>query len=216
MNASPATRSPHRFRYETERPPMTASSLRKLALGTLLSACVGFAAAAAPALKAGVFDPPRQAPDFSLQGTNGQALKLSQYRGKVVLLAFGYSHCLSVCPVTLHTFAQTLRQMGAAAAAVQIVYVTVDPQRDTPANLKAFVGGFDPRIIGGTGTEQQLAQVRKDYGVSATRIPDGNSYMYDHSSSIYLIDRAGRIRALMPYGHSPDDFAHDLRLLLGE
>jgi protein SCO1/2 len=195
---------------------MTASSLRKLALGTLLSACVGVAAAAAPALKAGVFDPPRQAPDFSLQGTNGQALKLSQYRGKVVLLAFGYSHCLSVCPVTLHTFAQTLRQMGAAAAAVQIVYVTVDPQRDTPANLKAFVGGFDPRIIGGTGTEQQLAQVRKDYGVSATRIPDGNSYMYDHSSSIYLIDRAGRIRALMPYGHSPDDFAHDLRLLLGE
>jgi len=195
---------------------MTGRSLRKLALGAVTAAYMTAAAASAPAFKAGVFDPPRQAPDFSLQGTNGQGLQLSQYRGKVVLLAFGYSHCLSVCPVTLHTFAQTLRQMGAAAAAVQIVYVTVDPQRDTPANLKAFVGGFDPRIIGGTGTEQQLAQVRKDYGVSATRIPDGNSYMYDHSSSIYLIDRAGRIRALMPYGHSPDDFAHDLRLLLGE
>ena len=136
----------------------------------------------------------------------------------MVLLAFGYSHCLSVCPITLHTFAQTLRQMGTAAAGVQIVYVTVDPQRDTPAKLQAFVGGFDPRIIGGTGTETQLAQVRKDYGVSATRIPDpdGKSYMYDHSSSIYLIDRTGRIRALMPYGHTPDDFIHDLRILLGE
>jgi protein SCO1/2 len=195
---------------------MTRRTLRKLALGALLSGCVAVAAASTPPFKAGVFDPPRQAPDFSLQGSNGQELRLSQYRGKVVLLAFGYSHCLSVCPITLHTFAQTLRQMGPAAARVQIVYVTVDPQRDTPAKLKAFVGSFDPRIIGGTGTEMQLAQVRKDYGVSATRIPDGNSYMYDHSSSIYLIDRVGRLRALMPYGHTPDDFANDLRILLGE
>jgi len=195
---------------------MIRRSLRKMVLGALLSACVAAAAASAPTFKAGVFDPPRQAPDFSLQGSNGQELRLSQYRGKVVLLAFGYSRCLSVCPITLHTFAQTLRQMGTAAAGVQVVYVTVDAQRDTPAKLKAFVGSFDPRIMGGTGTEKQLAQVRKDYGVSATRIPDGNSYMYDHSSSIYLIDRVGRIRALMPYGHTPDDFANDLRILLGE
>jgi protein SCO1 len=195
---------------------MTGRSLRKLVLGALLSAGIAAAAASAPAFKAGVFDPPRQAPDFSLQGSNGQALRLSQYRGKVVLLAFGYSHCLSVCPITLHTFAQTLRQMGTAAAGVQVVYVTVDPQRDTAAKLRAFLGSFDPRMIGGTGTELQLAQVRKDYGVSATKIPDGNSYMYDHSSSIYLIDRVGRLRALMPYGHPPDDFANDLHLLLGE
>jgi protein SCO1 len=195
---------------------MISRSLRKPALGALLSVCVAAAAASAPAFKAGVFDPPRQAPDFSLQGSNGQELKLSGYRGKVVLLAFGYSRCLSVCPITLHTFAQTLRQIGTAAASVQVVYVTVDAEHDTPAKLKAFVGGFDPRIIGATGTEKQLAQVRKDYGVSATRIPDGNTYMYDHSSFIYLIDRGGRIRALMPYGHPSDDFAHDLRILLGE
>ena len=195
---------------------MIGAALRKLALGVLLSAGVAAAATPTPAFKAGVFDPPRQAPDFTLQGTNGQALRLSDYRGKVVLLAFGYSHCLSVCPITLHTFAQVLRQMSTAAAGVQVVYVTVDPQRDTAATLKAFVGGFDPRIIGGTGTEPQLAQVRKDYGVSATRIPDGHSYMYDHSSSIYLVDRAGRLRALMPYGHPPEDFVHDLRILLGE
>jgi protein SCO1/2 len=195
---------------------MTRRFLRNLALAALLSAYAAVSAAATPAFKAGVFDPPRQAPDFALQGSNGQPLRLSQYRGKVVLLAFGYSHCLSVCPITLHTIAQTLRQMGTAAAGVQVVYVTVDPQRDTAAQLKAFVGSFDPRIIGGTGTEQQLAQVRKDYGVTATRIPDGNSYMYDHSSSIYLIDRVGRIRALMPYGHTPDDFTNDLRILQGE
>src|SRR3984957_15945947 len=183
MNALPATRSRRRFHYEQRRRPMTGRGLRKLMLGTLLSACIPPGGAPAPAFKAGVFEPPRQAPDFSLQGSNGQELRLSQYRGKVVLLAFGYSHCLSVCPITLHTFAQTLRQMGTAAAGVQVVYVTVDPQRDTVAALHAFVASFDPRIIGGTGTETQLAQVRKDYGVSATRIPDpdGKSYMYDHS-----------------------------------
>jgi protein SCO1/2 len=195
---------------------MIGRSLRQLALGAGLSACVAVAGAAAPAFKAGVFDPPRAAPDFALQGTNGQQLRLSHYRGKVVLLAFGYSSCQSVCPVTLSTFAQTLRRMGPAAAGVQVVYVTVDPGRDTPTHLKAFLDNFSPAFIGGTGTEPQLQQVRKDYGVSATRIPDGNTYMYDHSSFIYLIDRVGRIRALMPYGHPPEDFAHDLRILLGE
>jgi protein SCO1 len=194
---------------------MTGKGVRTLLLAAVLAAGVAVATAAAPVFKAGVFDPPRPAPDFTLQGTNGQELKLSQYRGKVVLLAFGYSHCLSVCPITLHTFAQALRQLGTAAAGVQVLYVTVDAERDTPEKLKTFVGSFDPRIIGGSGTERQLAQVRKDYGVTATRIPDGNSYMYDHSSSIYLIDRAGRIRALMPYGHPPEDFVNDVRLLQG-
>ncbi len=188
--------------------------LRPLALVALLSAWMS--AAAAPAFKAGVFDPPRQAPDFTLQGTQGQEFKLSQYRGKVVLLAFGYSHCQSVCPITLNTFAQALHAMGPAAAGVQVVYVTVDAGRDTPARLKTFLDNFSQTFIGGTGTEKQLQQVRKDYGVSATRIPDGKDYMYDHSSFIYLIDRVGRIRALMPYGHPPEDFAHDLRILLGE
>ena len=195
---------------------MMGASLRRLVQGAVLSAYVAAATAAAPGFKAGVFEPPRQAPDFSLQGTNGQEFKLSQYRGKVVLLAFGYSRCQSVCPITLNTFAQALRGMGPTAAGVQVVYVTVDPEHDTPAHLKAFLDNFSQSFMGGTGTEKQLQQVRKDYGVSATKIPDGKNYMYDHSSFIYLIDRLGRIRALMPYGHPPDDFVHDLRILLGE
>ncbi len=192
------------------------TGVRALGLAVLLFAWISLAAAAAPVFKAGVFDPPRLAPDFSLQGTDGRPLELSQYRGKVVLLAFGYSSCQSVCPITLTTFAQALHGMGSAASAVQVVYVTVDPERDTPAKLKTFLDHFSQAFIGGTGTEKQLQQVRKDYGVSATKIPDGKSYMYDHSSSIYLIDRAGRIRAMMPYGHPADDFVHDLRILLGE
>jgi protein SCO1/2 len=185
----------------------------------LLLVCMGLAGAAVAAtggFKSGVFDPPRQAPEFSLQGTDGQTLNLNRYRGKVVLLAFGYSSCTAVCPVTLHTFALTVRKLGAAAAGIQVVYVTVDPQRDTPARLKQFLANFDPTFIGGTGTEQQLGQVQKDYGVSAKKLPYENTYVYDHSSFTYLLDRSGRIRALMPYGHSADDFVNDLNILLRE
>jgi protein SCO1/2 len=194
---------------------MLTRSLRQVALAALIAVATA-ASASVPAFKAGVFDPPRQAPDFTLQGTNGQPFRLGDYRGKVVLLAFGFSHCQSVCPITLNTFAQTLHEMGTAAADVQVVYITVDAKRDTPARLKTFLNNFSQTFMGGTGTEKQLQQVRKDYGVSATKIGDGDDYMYDHSSFIYLIDRAGRIRALMPYGHPPDDFAHDLRILLRE
>jgi len=168
----------------------------------------------APALKAGAFDPPRGAPDFSLQGTDGDELKLSRYRGKVVLLAFGYSSCPSICPTTLATFARARRELGAAAQEVQIVYITVDPEQDVPERLKSFVAGFDPTFVGGTGTPAQLAAVRESYGISARKIPFGNTYAYTHSSFTYLIDRTGLIRAMMTYGHSADDYVHDLRILL--
>ena len=173
-------------------------------------------AAAPAAFKAGTFDPPRPAPDFSLQGSDGQELRIGRFRGKVVLLAFGYSSCTAVCPVTLATFAAARRKLGATAADIQVIYVTVDPQRDGPERLKRFLGTFDHTFIGGTGSEAQLAAVREAYGVTAKKIPYENSYTYAHSSFTYLIDRRGRIRALMPYGHSPDDYANDLTILLKE
>lgn len=179
----------------------------------LLEPC---AAGAAAAFKAGTFDPPRLAPDFALQGSDGHALRIDRFRGKVVLLAFGYSSCTEVCPVTLATFAAARRKLGAAATDVQVVYVTVDPQRDVAARLKRFLASFDETFIGGTGTEAQLAAVRTDYGASAQKIPYRDSYAYAHSSFTYLIDRRGRIRALMPYGHSPDDYVNDLSILLRE
>lgn len=172
---------------------------------------------AAGTLKAGTFDPPRLAPDFALQGSDGRELRMSTYRGKVVLLSFGFTSCADVCPTTLGTLAQTRRNLGANAANVQVVYITVDPERDDTGKMKAYLRGFDPAFVGGSGTPAQLAAVRKDYGVSAEKkvFPDGG-YIYAHSSFVYLIDRAGRIRALMPYGHSPDDYVHDLTILLKE
>ena len=197
---------------------MTRGLMSALTALLLLTSSTGAGAAnGTPAsLKAGVFDPPRQAPEFSLLASNGGTLSIGNFHGKVVLLAFGFTSCTAVCPTTLNTFAQARRLMGAAAADVQVVYITVDPGRDDTARLQKYLGAFDRTYVGGTGTEQQLAAVRKSYGVSAQKHNAGDNYTYEHSSFTYLIDRAGRIRALMPYGHSPDDYVHDLAILLKE
>jgi protein SCO1/2 len=165
-------------------------------------------------LKAGVFAPARMAPDFSLTGSNGAQLKLSSYRGQVVLLAFGFTSCPDVCPTTLGVLAQARKLLGPDAGAVKVIYVTVDPERDDAKRMRTYLAAFDPTFLGATGSAQQLASVRKDYGITADRKTAGNSYVLAHSSSTYLIDRAGKLRAMMPYGRSAEDYAHDLKLLL--
>jgi protein SCO1 len=167
-------------------------------------------------LVAGVFSPPRLAPDFSLSGSNGSELKLRSYRGKVVVLAFGFTSCPDVCPITLATLAQARKKLGAEGDEVQVVYVTVDPERDDAGRMRTYLASFDPTFVGGTGTAERLGAVQKEYGIIATRHALGASYVYAHSSFTYLIDREGRLRALMPYGHSADDYVHDLRILMAD
>jgi protein SCO1/2 len=192
--------------------PLMIRALLLLSLALFGSA----AAAADDALIAGVFNPPRLAPDFTLRGSDGAELKMSRYRGKVVLLAFGYSSCEAVCPITLGVLAQARKKLDVAAGQLQVIYITVDPDRDDAARMRTFLGAFDPSFIGGTGTPSQLAAVRTDYGISVSaKMPvPGGGYALNHSSFIYLIGRSGKLRALMPYGHGPDDFVHDVRILL--
>jgi protein SCO1/2 len=173
------------------------------------------ATATEPALIAGVFSPARPAPEFRLQGSDSKPLLLSHYRGKLVLLSFGYTSCADVCPVTLSVLAQARRLLSDAAGEVQVIYVTVDPERDTAARLHGFLAAYDPKMIGGTGSSEQLAAVQRDYGIAVgPKIPMSSGYALSHSSYTYLIDRQGSLRALMPFGHTAADFAHDLRLLL--
>lgn len=172
--------------------------------------------AGAPALKAGTFDPPRAAPDFSLQSSDGGKLALRDYRGKVVVLGFGFTSCTQVCPVTLATLALAHRKLGAAAAGVQVVYITVDPERDDPLRMQKYLHAFNPTFVGGTGRADELAAVRKNYGVSAEKHGTGSTYTVAHSSFTYLVDRRGQLRALMPYGRAADDYVHDLGILLAE
>lgn len=185
----------------------------------LLAMTIAFSAQAADTLglKAGVFDPPRMAPDFTVRGSDGKDLKLSQYRGKLVLLEFGYTSCVDVCPVSLGMLAEARRQMGAQASQLQVIYVTVDPERDTPDRMRNYLRAFDPTFIGATGTPQQMARVRQDYGITATKkMIDGSKtdYTVGHSSYLYFVDRKGSLRALLPFGRTAADVVHDATLLL--
>ncbi len=185
---------------------------RQLLVGLLLAAPA--LAAPTPALKAGVFDPAQAAPEFKLRGSDGSDLTLARYRGKLVLMAFGFTSCAAVCPTTLATLAQVRKALGADAADMQVVFVTVDPERDDAAQLKAYLAAFDTGFVGATGKPEVLAAVRKAYGVTATKMAVGSSYAVDHSSSTFLIDRDGRLRALMPFGREARDYVHDIKLLL--
>jgi protein SCO1/2 len=185
-----------------------------LLVSLLGSTSFAFAAADSTRLKAGVFSPPAPAPEFALRGSDGSALSLARYRGKLVVLSFGFTNCAEVCPVTLATLAQARKNLGASAAEMQVVYVTVDPERDNAERMKSYLLNFDPSFVGATGQPEALAAVRKNYGIVANRVASAGGYAVDHSSSVYLIDRAGKLRAMMPYGHAAADYVHDLQLLL--
>jgi protein SCO1/2 len=189
--------------------------IRRLSLLLVFATAVAFAAPARDSLKAGVLTPVMAAPALALQGTDGKPLSLDRFRGKVVLLAFGFSNCGEVCPITLATLAGARKKLGADASDVQVVYVTVDPERDTAAQMKKFLSAFDATFVGGVGTRREIDVAQASYGISSTKnVNADGSYTIGHSSSIYMIDRAGGLRAVMPYGHTVDDFVHDLKILL--
>jgi protein SCO1/2 len=201
---------------------MTGRRFPSLAAGLLLAVLVAGAAAMlvtrepaqAEQMSAGAFDPPHTAPDFALQGSDGSEVTLARHRGKVVLLTFGFTHCAAVCPTTLATLAQARGGLGEGAELAQVIFVTVDPDRDNATHMREYLAAFDPSFIGATGDPAVLAQVREDYGVTAVREGTGSDYAMAHTSSIFLIDRDGKLRAMMPFGHEAADFVHDLEILL--
>jgi protein SCO1/2 len=147
------------------------------------------------------------AADFTLQDAGGAPWSLAAQRGKAVVLTFGYTHCTDTCPATLAKLAQATRALGTRAADVEVAFVTVDPQRDTPAILRAYLQKFDPRFVGLTGTPQQVAAVEQAYHVWAQRIPGkrGNDNYDDaHSSAIFFIDARGNTTALHDGNDSVD------------
>ena len=154
--------------------------------------------------------------DFALTDDAGKAVTGADFRGKVVLLYFGYTHCPDVCPLTLAQLHVTMQRLGSVADGARILFVSVDPTRDTPPVLKAYVNAFDPRAVGLTGSPRAVEALSKRYRSAFTREPatrDG-AYEVSHSSAIYVFDRAGHARVLATPNATQDDLVHDLHLLL--
>jgi protein SCO1/2 len=161
--------------------------------------------------------PPPPPMDFTLKAPDGSEFRLSQYRGKVVILSFGYTFCPDVCPTTLVELSQVRARLGEAAKRVQVAFITLDPRRDTPERLRLYTTAFDPSFIGLTGNDEQLAQVQRMYGVVAEKQEvSGTSadYLIAHSAYTYVLDPAGRLRLLFPFGLSIEEMADDIVQLL--
>ena len=157
-----------------------------------------------------VIEPPAPAAEINLTDDNGQPFRLSNLRGKVVLLYFGYTNCPNECPVTMAHLRLAVRLIGSRAENVQVVMVTTDPARDTPDAMKAFLDKFNSNFLGLPGTPDELAKVWKDYSV--TVLDNGET----HSSFTYVIDQNGNIRLTFLPNTLPEDIASDLKILLAE
>jgi len=156
--------------------------------------------------------------DFALTDPKGHVRTLKDFRGKVVALFFGYTHCPDVCPTTLSEFAMALRQMGDEAKRVQVLFVTVDPERDTPELPAHYVPAFNPTFLGLYTDPKSLATLAAEFKVVYQKHPgnDPKNYLIDHSAGTYVFDPRGRLRLLIPYGSNPQNIAADLHTLLNE
>ncbi|EGF92189.1 SCO1/SenC family protein [Asticcacaulis biprosthecium C19] len=146
---------------------------------------------------------------FTLTDQNGQVVTEAALNGKWTAVFFGYTYCPDFCPLTLQALAQVQTQLGGKAKDFQIVFISVDPARDTPASLKAYLdsGGMPKGAIGLTGTPDQVASVVKAYRTTASKVGEGDAYTYQHTTAVYLMDPRGRYNSSYAYGLSPAEMA---------
>lgn len=165
-----------------------------------------------------LIDPPIPAADFQLTDQHGQHFRLSEQRGKVVLIFFGYIHCPDVCPVTLSEFKQIKQRLGDQAEKVRFVFITVDPERDSTEKVRAHMANFDPSIVGLTGERSELEAVWSSYGVYQEKVDTGSAtgYLVDHTARVYAIDRHGNWRLTYPFGMEVEKLEKDVAHLVRE
>ena len=153
---------------------------------------------------------------LELADTGGTVRRLSDFRGKAVVIFFGFTHCPDVCPTTLADLSRVMEELGPEANRVQVLFVTVDPERDTPEDLGKYVHAFDPRFIALRGDPEATQRVAKDFKIYYEKRKQGDSYTVDHSAQSYVFDPQGRLRLLVRPQGIAADLPDDLRTLLKE
>ena len=189
-------------------------SLGALALAALFS--LGACSPDKPAFKGVDITGAEYAKDFALSDARGQVRSLKDFAGRVVVVFFGYTQCPDVCPTTLQELLDVRRLLGADGEKLQAVFITVDPERDTPELLKAYMANFDPSFVALRPTPEQLQPLLKDFKIYAKKVEgkSATSYTMDHSAQSYLYDPQGRLRLYNRYGSGAQAVADDARLLL--
>jgi len=154
--------------------------------------------------------------ELALPDVDGRVRKLADFKGKAVVMFFGFTHCPDVCPTTMAELADVKRQLGADGERLQAVFVTVDPERDTPEKLKGYMAAFDPSFVALRGTPAQTEALAKSFKAYYKKVPgaDADSYTVDHTAGSYVFDPQGRLRLFVRYGQPVPDWVSDLRQLL--
>jgi len=185
--------------------------LATLAVACALSACDG----GTPSFQGSDISGTHLGQGLSLTDQDGKPVTLKDYQGKVVVVFFGFTQCPDVCPTSLAQLAQVMQQLGKDADSVQVVLVTVDPERDTPEVLRQYVKAFDQRFVGLTGTPEQIKQAAGSFKAYYAKVPgeDGN-YTMDHTAAFYLLDKQGEARVLANNAAGAEALVHDIRQLL--
>ena len=156
--------------------------------------------------------------DFQLTDHNGKPRTLADFKGKLVVLFFGYTHCPDVCPTTLAELALVLKQLGEDDKKVQVLFVTVDPERDTPQLLAQYVPSFNWSFLGLYGDAAATAAVAKEFKIVYQKVAGSSpeNYTMDHSAGTYVFDQSGRLRLFVSYGQGATVLSHDIRILLAQ
>ena len=175
----------------------------------LLASCDG-----APKFKSTDITGAEYGRSLELQDTSGRLRHLEDFRGKAVVLFFGFTHCPDVCPTTLADLAGVVKTLGPEGDRVQVLFVTVDPERDTPEALAKYVAAFDPRFIALRGDLAATQRVAKEFKIYFEKRKQGDSYTIDHSAQSYVIDPQGRLRLLVRHDRLAQDLPDDLRVIL--
>ena len=163
-----------------------------------------------------VIQSPEPAYDFTLNAAGGKSISLSDYQGKLVLLYFGYTFCPDICPATLANVGQALRSLGNNADKVQLIMISVDPERDTPDKLAEYVTHFHPSFIGVTGEPEKLAEIAALYGIFYQKHPgtEATGYLVDHTATLIVVDQKGYLKLVLPFGVTVDEITDDLKYML--
>jgi protein SCO1/2 len=168
-----------------------------------------------PVMNGSAIEPPVAVGDFTLQSGNGP-VTLSQFKGKYVILYFGYTSCPDVCPTTLATLRESISRLGGKSAEFQVIFVSVDPGRDSPEYASTYAGRFDNAFLGLTGTQAEIDTVARQFGIFYQLNPpdDSGFYTVDHTASSLVLDRSGNLALTWPYGLQADQIEDDMKALL--
>ena len=159
---------------------------------------------------------PLPAPGFELTSHKGNRVDSQSFPDQILAVFFGYTSCPDVCPLTLTTLTQAFQKMDEEGGRIQVLLVSVDPERDTPARLGHYLEAFHPSFLGLTGTEEEIRAVADEFGVFFMKSGEGDGYTVDHTARTFIVDRSGRIPLTFPVTATPQEVARDLTLLLGD